>query len=137
MSKETFVTIYQVVERKFVTEKDPRFFAFTRLERISPIVTSDGDLLAEFPNTATANRIEVPVHRFRCMDERGLLAEKLVAIHPDAMQVFDAMFEEERRSVLDSLQAERLAHRITSSRIERLKSLPLLKRIWRAIRKDI
>ncbi len=137
MPQQDTITIFEVVERKAVTEKDPRFYHFTRIDSVRPIFTTDGDALAQFPMEFRVNYIDVPVHRLVRYDDWGRPEKKFVAISPGAEEIFNALFEGERRSSLASLGAERQARRDALERIDSFASLPLLKRIWRAIRKEI
>lgn len=137
MPQQDTITIFEVVERKAVTERDPRFYRFTMIERVPPIFTTDGDMLAEFPHTRKIGYIDIPVRRFVRYGDDDHPEEKFVAMSPEAMEIFDAAFSEERQKTQASLTAYREAHAKALSRINEFNSLPLIKRILCAIRKDI
>lgn len=144
MPKQTTITIYEVVERKAVTDKDPRFYRFTKIDLVPPIFTTDGDMLAEFPHASKIGHIDTPVHRFARYGDGDHPEEKFVAMSLEVMEIFNAVFEGERRSMLASIKAERQAKESAVRAkedayaiIDGFNSLPLFKRIWRAIRKDI
>lgn len=122
------VTLYQVTEHKVFVD-DGR--DYLRIRSMGPLkFTSDGDSV--YPLTKEARDIDVPIHRFRRPD-----GGMLVAIGNDAMDVFDAIYSNERAEALASLFAERAALANAMARIESFNSLPLIKRVWRAIRKTI
>ena len=122
------VTLYQVTEHKVFVDDG---LDYLRMRSMGPIkFTSDGDFV--YPLTQAVRDIDVPIHRFRRPD-----GGMLVAIGDDAMDVFDAIYSNERAEALFSLLAERAARANAMARIESFNSLPLIKRVWRAIRKAI
>lgn len=144
MPKQTTITIFEVVERKAVTERDPRFYRFTKLEGVPPIFTADGDMLAEFPLSGKIRHVDIPVRSFVRYGNDGNPEKKFVAISPEVEEIFDAFLEGERRSMFANIKAERQAKEDAVRAkedayaiIDGFNSLPLFKRIWRAIRKDI
>lgn len=126
MSK--LVTLYQVTEHKVFVDDGCDYL---RMRSMGPLkFTSDGDFV--YPLTQEVRDIDVPIHRLRRPD-----GGMLVAIGNDAMDVFDAIYSNERAEALVSLFTERAARANAMARIESFNSLPPIKRVWRAIRKAI
>ena len=126
------VTLYQVKEHK-VFVGDGR--DFLRMRSLGPLkLTTCDDLV--YPLTQEVRDIDLPIHKLR-FHGGPCAREMLVAIGDDAMDVFDAVYSKERARALADLNAERKARADALARIENFNNLPLLKRIWRAIRKTI
>ena len=126
------VTLYQVAKHKVFVD-DGR--DFLRMRSLGPpkLTTCEGLV---YPLTQEARDIDLPIHKLRFHGGPGA-REMLVAIGDDAMDVFDAVYSKERARALADLNAERKARADTLARIENFNNLPLLKRIWCAIRKTI
>ena len=137
MPANKVITVYEVTERKVVSDDD-RLYEYLVRQPLAECYVSD--LGTELCGLPTTKRIEVPIHeigRHWVMNGMHITDRKFVAISREAEEVFDLIFDRERQEALANLRAERKAHNNTIERINVFTRQPVLTRIWAAIRKSI